>query len=130
MLDTELSFFRYVTPAEDIYNDPKIRPLFEDQPDEICFFHNFAASTSIVTYRCEGGKARAINVFGRRPPGKGAKAGKIHTLGIVILRKLMHSDRSARASRADLLDMVQYFHPSIKAILEYVTRFHSADILG
>ncbi|KAK0516471.1 hypothetical protein JMJ35_001074 [Cladonia borealis] len=100
LLDTELSIFRYIASAQEFYDDPNIRPLFENQDDEICFFHNFAVGTSIVTYRCEGGRDRSIHVIARRPPSKGAKA-----------------DRSARASRSDLLDMAQDFHPSIKAIL-------------
>lgn len=76
MLDTGLSFFRYLTPTQEVYDDQEIRPLFENQQSEICFFHNFAAGASIVTYLCEGGKTRAINVFAKRPPSKGAKAGK------------------------------------------------------
>ena len=69
-----------MTPAREVYNDPAIRPLFENQDEEICFFHNFAVGTSIVTYHCEGGQARAINIFARRPPGEGAKAGKMEIL--------------------------------------------------
>ena len=75
-MDTGLSFYRYVTSAQEVYDDPDIRPLFEGQDDEICFFHNFGAGTSIVTYLCEGGQARAVNVFARRLPSLGAKAGK------------------------------------------------------
>lgn len=100
LLDTGLSFFRYLTPAQEVYDNPEVRPLFENQQSEICFFHNFAAGASIVTYLCEGGKTRAINVFAKRPPSKGAKA-----------------DRSARVNREDLLDIARDFHPRIKAIL-------------
>ena len=88
LLDTGLSFFRYVTSAQEFYDDPNIRPLFENQDDEICFFHNFAAGTSIVTYRCEGGRARAINVFARRPPSNGAKAGKKDSVDGTILHEI------------------------------------------
>lgn len=76
MLDTDLSFFRYLTPNQEVYDDPEIRPLFENEDDELCFFHNFAAGTSVATYLCEGGQTRAINVFARRPASNGAKAGK------------------------------------------------------
>lgn len=101
LIDTNLSFFRFLVPAKAVDDDPNIRPLFENQDDELCFFHNFAAGTSIVTYLCEGRQSRVINVFAKRPPGKGAKA-----------------DRSARVDRADLLEMTKDFHPSIKAMLQ------------
>lgn len=77
MLDTGLSFFRYLVPAQEISENAEIQPLFENQDDEICFFNHFAAGTSIVTYLCEGRKTRAINVFARRMPNKSEmKAGK------------------------------------------------------
>lgn len=123
MIDTNLSFFRFLVPAKAVDDDPNIRPLFENQDDELCFFHNFAAGTSIVTYLCEGRQSRVINVFAKRPPGKGAKAGKQSLPEDGVRKKAnRRSDRSARVDRADLLEMTKDFHPSIKAMLQSVPK--------
>ena len=62
-------------PASVFDDDPEIRPLLENQDDELCFFHHLASGTSVVTYLCEGRKTRAVNVFGKRDIGKDAKPG-------------------------------------------------------
>ncbi|KAF4308697.1 Salicylate hydroxylase [Botryosphaeria dothidea] len=99
--DTGLSFFRYLIPNSDVLEDSQTGPLFKDEPDEICFFPHFASGASIVTYLCEGGKTRAVNVFAKRLPGEGGKR-----------------DRGAKISRDELLSIANNFHPSIQAMLE------------
>jgi hypothetical protein len=77
LIDTGLSFFRYLVPTEEIDEDPEVQPLFKDQDDEICFFHNFRVQSSIVTYLCHSRKIRAINVFApRAAAAEQGKAGK------------------------------------------------------
>lgn len=75
LIDTELTFFRYLTPAKGLDNSPDIRHFFDNEDDDICFFNSITAGLSIVTYLCEGGKTRVINVVANRPPSNGGKAG-------------------------------------------------------
>jgi len=74
--DTGLSFFRFLIPNDEVLQDHETAPLFQDEPTEICFFPLVSVGASIVTYLCEGGKTRAVNVFARHLSDKANDRGK------------------------------------------------------
>lgn len=90
--------------------DPEIRPLFENQEDlEICFLHHLPAGISIVTYLCEGGKTRSVNIYSPR----------------------LAEGKKTRVTREELLALTRDFHPSIRAIVQHApeTDVHAHSLL-
>jgi hypothetical protein len=119
LIDTGLSFFRYLVPTEEIDKDPEVQPLFKDQDDEICFFHNLRVQSSIVTYLCQSRKIRATYLRQeRRLQSRERQASSSqHATSSALANLTKGEDRSARVSQSALFSMTKSFAPSVQAMV-------------